>query len=221
MSQPRRRFLGLSRGVLIVAAVVVVAVAALGAIFVRSNANGSAGGGVGKYAYKVGQPGPGAQAPEIDLPSTAGGTFDLQAMRGKTVLLYFQEGLTCEPCWTQLKDIQAQQSRFQALGIDQIVSITSDPLSAIKQKVSDEGITIPVLSDENLQVSKLYNADKFTMMPAMMGMAARDGHSFVMVNKDGTIAWRADYGGAPNYTMYVPVPTLLAQIQQGMSGAPR
>jgi len=43
----------------------------------------------------------------------------------------------------------------------------------------------------------------------------RDGHSFILVGPDGTIRWRADYGGAPKYSMYVPVQRLLADLASG------
>ncbi len=46
----------------------------------------------------------------------------------------------------------------------------------------------------------------------MMG-DTRAGHSFVLVDGDGEIVWRADYGGAPDYTMYLPVDTILADLQ--------
>ena len=49
----------------------------------------------------------------------------------------------------------------------------------------------------------------------MMG-TSRDGHTFILVGPDGVIRWRADYGGPPNYTMYLPVDALLADIQQGL-----
>jgi len=194
------------------------AVLALGVIFYLNNAasgNNSAAGSnqAGKYAFQVGSPGPGQQAPALQLPSTAGGTFDLSAQHGKTVLLYFQEGLTCQPCWDQLKDIQTNISQFKALGIDQIVSITTDPLNSLQQKVSDEGITIPVLSDPQLAVSQAYTANGYGMMGN-----SRDGHTFIVVGSDGTIKWRADYGGAPNYTMYVPVSNLIADIRAGLKG---
>jgi hypothetical protein len=52
----------------------------------------------------------------------------------------------------------------------------------------------------------------------MMG-SSRDGHSFVLIGPDGRIRWRADYGGAPDYTMYVPVANLLADLRKG-SNAP-
>jgi len=200
----------------IVIAVVVLAIAALGVIYFVNNQGGSSAGTdqAGKYAFQAGNPGRGEQAPIINLPSTTGGTFDLSALRGKTVLLYFQEGLTCQPCWDQLKDIQSNSNQFHSLGIDTIVSITTDPLDALKQKVADEGITLPVLFDQGLTVSQAYNANSYGMMGN-----SRDGHSFIVVGPDGRIRWRADYGGAPNYTMYVPVSNLIADIRAGLNGS--
>jgi peroxiredoxin len=200
------------------------AIIVLGAIFAlnyqgrassgTSQGNASSGANqAGQYAFQVGQPGPGVQAPAIQLASTDGKIFDLAAMHGKTVLLYFQEGIDCQPCWDQMKDIQANWSSFQTLHIDQMVSITSDPLSALQQKVSDEGLTIPVLSDPNLAVSQTYAANQYGMMGT-----SRDGHTFILVGPDGRIVWRADYGGAPKYTMDVPVEALLADLRVGMQG---
>ena len=192
-----------------VGGIVVVGVAALMAIFYANNRGG--GGAAGQARFQVGKPGPGEVAPAFALASTAGGTLDLSSLRGKTVLLYFQEGVDCQPCWDQIKDIEKGWSGFQALGIDQIVSIAGDPLPALEQKVSDEGLSTPVLSDPTLSVSKAYDANSY----GMMGTSA-DGHSFLVVGPDRLIRFRADYGGAPNYTMYVKVATLLAQLQQGL-----
>lgn len=192
------------------------AIAALAAIFAATSLGGSAPAGGGSaasaasaYAYQVGQPGPGRVAPAIDLPSTSGGTFNLSAQRGKTVLLYFQEGLTCQPCWNQLMALDSHLPQLRALGISQLVSVTTDPLDALRSKVADEGITTPVLSDPNLAVSRAYNANQYGMMGT-----SYDGHSFIAVGPNGVIRWRADYGGAPNYTMYVPVPDLLAALHK-------
>src|SRR5260370_36908267 len=93
----KRRGLGIG---LWVAIIVGAAVLALGVIFYLNNAasgNNSAAGSnqPGKYAFQVGSPGPGHQAPRLQLPSTAGGTFDLSAQPGTTVLLYFQDVLRC------------------------------------------------------------------------------------------------------------------------------
>jgi len=176
---------------------------------------GGASHGSGAYPYAIGSPGPGKTAPPLRLPSTSGGTFDLASYRGKAqVLLYFQEGLTCEPCWTQLQAIQKDLAKFHALGIGPIVSITTDPINDIEQKVKDEGITIPVLSDVG---AKFSSTDAWgTNSYQMQMMGDRNGHTFILVGKDGRIRWRADYGGAPKYTMYVPDSTLLEQMREGM-----
>ena len=188
-------------------------VIALFVVFSGASSSSSGGSATGP-TFATGAPGAGAQAPALALASTAGGTFDLSAQRGKTVLLYFQEGVGCQPCWDQMRDIQGQMSSFKALGIDEMVSISSDDdISILKQKASDEGITIPVLSDPGLTVSHTYDAPSYGMM-----MGSKDGHTFVVVGPDGRIKWRADYGGAPDYTMYVKPSDLLAQMRSGMSG---
>lgn len=64
-------------------------------------------------------------------------------------------------------------------------------------------------------MSKTYDANSY----GMMGDSA-NGHSFIVVGPDGIIRWRADYGGAPDYTMFVPVPSLLADIEAGLAAAP-
>jgi len=178
------------------------------------SASAATGGGAGEYPYAVGNPASGEKAPQIMLPATDGGTFDLAAQRGKSTLLYFQEGLMCQPCWDQITDLEPRMGELRKLGVDQLVSITSDPVDAIEQKVVDEGIDIPVLSDEDLAVSRAYETNLYGMMGE-----AYNGHSFILVGPDGRIRWRADYGGDPNYFMYIPVPNLLADMREGMDAA--
>ena len=168
----------------------------------------------GKYSFEVGDPGPGQPAPPIRLMSTAGNAFDLAGFRGKTVLLYFQEGVTCQPCWDQARDIGLRLQDFRALGIDQVVTIATDPVDLMKQRASDTGLSMPVLSDPDLAVSKAYHTNDYGMMGK-----SRDGHTFVLVGADGRIKWRADYGGAPAYTMYLPVGNLLADLRRGLQKA--
>lgn len=205
-------------------ALVSIAVIALAVIFSFSNRKESSsptesgalsGTAVlpGQFAFQVGTPGPGQPAPPFQLASTNGSSFNLATLRGQTVLLYFQEGVMCQPCWDQLKDIEANFSQLQALGIDQVVSITTDPLNALQQKAELEGLSTPVLSDPTLAVSQAYTTNKYGMMGERY-----NGHSFLLVGPDGRIQWRADYGGAPNYTMYVPLPNLIADLRQGLQG---
>ena len=188
--------------------VAVVVVGAIVALVAFDNAGQPT---AGTAAYQVGTPGPGADAPPISLTATDGTQFELSAYRGKTVLLFFQEGIGCEPCWSQLKDIEANWAQFQAAGIDKVVTITGNSLQTLKQKSAAEGLTSPVLADPDLRVSRTYNANQY----GMMGSSA-DGHSFIVVGHDGKIRWRADYGGAPNYTMYVGISSLLNDMSPAL-----
>jgi peroxiredoxin Q/BCP len=214
----QRKYHGKSRGFrtgVKVAVFIGVALILLGIVYMFNTTSGSPAGSnlPGRYTFAVGSPGPGEQAPSIRLQSTDGRTFDLAALRGKTVLLFFQEGIACEPCWTQIRGIESHMQQFRALGIDTMVSITSDPLDTLKQKVADEGLSTPVLSDPGLAVSRTYYASQYGMMGG-----SSNGHTFIVVGPDGRIKWRADFGGAPNYTMYVPVSTLVTDLKEGLHG---
>ena len=188
-----------------IAAGIAAAVAGLAVIF--SNASHQ---GTSAYPYQIGSPGPRQGAPGFSLAASTGGTISLSQYRGKTVLLFFQEGLTCQPCWDQIADLQKHAAQLKATGISQVVSITGDPMGAITQKTHDMGLTIPVLSDPGLAVSQQYHANSYGMMGA-----GRDGHSFILVGPDGVIRWRADYGGAPKYIMFLPTTSLLADMKAG------
>ena len=201
-------------GVVVLLAIPVVAVGLYAITSLGKGGGGtSASHGSGAYPYVVGSPGPGNLAPPLALPSTTGKPFDLAAYRGKSqVLLYFQEGLSCQPCWDQIAAIEKDMAKFRALGIGQIVSITTDPLNLIAQKAEDDNLSIPVLSDSNFSVSDAYDARKYGMMGG-----ERDGHSFILVGKNGRIRWRADYGGPPKFTMFLPTDALLADLRKGIS----
>lgn len=167
------------------------------------------GGGSKAVGYDVGSPGPGQVAPDFTLSAADGAPFHLADLRGKQVLLYFHEGLGCTPCWQQIDAIQADLARFKALGIDEVVAISADPASAQAQRAKRTGITLPTLADPERSVSGAYGTLAYGMMNG-----ALPGHTFILVGVDGKIRWRADYGGPPNYTMYVADDTLIAELRR-------
>lgn len=160
--------------------------------------------------YAVGSPGPGAEAPGFSLPSTSGETVNLSDYRGESVLLYFHEGIGCQPCWDQIRDLEGAETQLKAAGIDRLLTITSGPVDLIGQKMSDDKLSAVALADTRLDISRTYETNQYGMMGD-----SRNGHSFILVGPDGDIDWRADYGGSPNYTMYVPVDTLLSDLESG------
>jgi peroxiredoxin len=186
--------------------VVVFAVVVLYLVYQSSQGKHDTAGGSG-FKHVAGAPGAGTAAPAFTLTSGTGGQVSLTDFRGRNVLLYFQEGLSCQPCWDQIKDLEQNNAALRAAGVDAVVSITTDPANLIGQKAADEKLTTPVLSDPSMQVSRAYDANSYGMMGDM-----RDGHSFILVGPDGTIRWRADYGGKPDYTMFLPTPKMLTDL---------
>jgi len=195
------------QGWIIGGAMVAVLVVSLYLVYQGSPGKHGATAGRSGFKHVAGQPGAGSAAPAFTLTSGTGGQVSLTAFRGRNVLLYFQEGLSCQPCWDQIKDLEQNQAALKTAGVDAVLSITTDPANLIDRKAADEKLTTPVLSDPSLQVSRAYNANQYGMMGKM-----RDGHSFILVGPDGTIRWRADYGGKPNYTMFLPTAKMLTDL---------
>lgn len=153
----------------------------------------------------------GALAPDFTLRDINGDTFSLSSYRGKAnVLLFFNEGLSCAPCLSQMTDLDQMNQQFTKLNIV-VVSITGDSLNLLSNWAQSSGPRYSkVLSDQSLAVSRAYDMlgpDK-SMMPG-----SAPGHSFVLVNKQGMIIWREDYGP---YDMSVPNNEIMAAVRQAL-----
>src|SRR3989338_295923 len=88
----------------------------------------------------------GTAAPDFTLPSTTGEEISLSDYRGKNnVLLYFQEGVMCPPCWTQMVDMESRIDEFNKKDI-RILTITTDRLYQSKNYAKQFGTNLPVLA---------------------------------------------------------------------------
>ncbi len=155
----------------------------------------------------------GQEAPQIRLDSVVNGTtFDLSSYQNKSdVLLFFNEGLSCNPCLRQMIDIDKAYSAFNQMGLT-VVSITADSPSSLSTWAHNSGISrMMVLSDSSLQVDKSYD----TLGPGTGSMheGMAPGHTFILVGKDGKVLWREDYGIS---TMYVPMSQLEAAVRSAI-----
>lgn len=134
----RRRSHG-TRNALVVIALLVVAVATIAYVLIRTNESGSP-------TLVAGE-----KAPEFVLTSVNGTSFNLNNYLGKSdVLLFFNEGLTCSPCLQQMVDIDRNYSAFSGMGIT-VVSITTNSMSDMRTWAQNNGITrMTVLPDPSL-----------------------------------------------------------------------
>jgi peroxiredoxin Q/BCP len=145
-----------------------VAVLVVVGLFAIYRANTGTATGTASDRYDVGSPGVGAVAPDFLLPNVtpaaaASGmpaTTRLNDYRGNTVLLYFHEGLGCQPCWDQIRDLQKDPAALAAMGADQLLTITTGPQDLVAQKMHDDGLTAPALADTDLRVSTQYQANR-------------------------------------------------------------
>jgi len=102
---------------------------------------------------------------------------------------------------------------FQALDVE-LVSIAFDDAATQKQAAETVGITeTPMLVDADHSVSEAYDVLQWAVG------TGEPGHTFVLVDGDGGIAWLRDYGAPENGgTMYVPTMELVVQIDEALNG---
>jgi peroxiredoxin len=141
-------------------------------------------------------------APDFTLKTTDGRDVNLSDFRGKkNVLLFFNEGYGCDPCWQQTAQLQRDQQAFADMGVE-VYAVMVDQPSLIKSEMPRWGLkTIPILVDQTTKVSKSYDA--------LGGMhASKPDHKFVLISRDGMILWAADYP-----SMWVDGDAVLKQVR--------
>lgn len=149
----------------------------------------------------------GSPAPDFSLPAVDGSTVKLSEQRAKgNVLLYFQEGIMCPPCWQQMRDLKRDADKLAALNTS-LLTITVDPLDQLKANVPREQVEgMTLLFDKDAKVAASYQALYVSMHPG-----SRPGHTFILVSTDGTVLWRRDF-----QEMYVSDPTILDPVAKAL-----
>jgi len=130
----------------------------------------------------------GSVAPDFRLTDTTGSTFTLSEYKGSSnVLLFFNEGLACSPCLQQMQSMDQLNQQFSGLNVV-VASITADDPSSLSNWARASGPTYGrVMTDQSLQVARAYDMLGYSMH------GTAPGHSFVLVNTSGIVAWREDY----------------------------
>jgi peroxiredoxin Q/BCP len=126
-------------------------------------------------------------------------------LRGRKTLLFFSEGVMCQACFVQIRDIEKVEDELGKRGID-LVSITPDPPDVLRQAIGQYGIRTPMIADDDRNMSAAFDTLGQGMHPDT------PGHAFVLLDERGSVAWHRDYWLAPDRTMYVDPERLLADI---------
>lgn len=100
---------------------------------------------------------PGQPAPSFTLPDQDGNTVSLADFAGQQVIVYFYPAASTPGCTTQACDFRDNLSAFQSEGYA-VVGISPDPQSKLATFRENEGLTFPLLSDEDHAVAEAYGA---------------------------------------------------------------
>lgn len=130
----------------------------------------------------------GDKAPQIDLPATPGGRFDLAAADGPVVVFFYPKDDT-PGCTVEAIDFSAHLQEFRDIGVS-LVGISPDPIAKHEKFTSKHNLTVPLASDEEKSVLQAYGVwvEKSMYGKTYMGVE----RSTFVIGSDGTIkkVWR-------------------------------
>ncbi len=127
----------------------------------------------------------GKSAPEFSLSDHNGKTYSLAELKGKKVVLFFNEGMMCYPaCWNQIASLGADE-RFK--GSDVVaLSVVVDTQSEWNEAVSEmpELAQATVVHDVGGGVSSRYGVLKTA---SSMHYGQLPGHSYIVIDETGVV----------------------------------
>lgn len=98
---------------------------------------------------------PGSRAPSFELPGTGGKVYRLSDYRGEGVILAFYPGDFTPVCTKQFCSYRDDGDRLEALGVP-MIGISPQPVDSHERFVTENGLTVPLLSDGGKSVAKAY-----------------------------------------------------------------
>jgi peroxiredoxin Q/BCP len=97
----------------------------------------------------------GDAAPEFTLPDADGRPVSLSSFRGGRTVVYFYPAAMTPGCTTQACDFRDSLSSLNAAGVH-VLGISPDPPAKLVQFRERDGLTFPLLSDEDHEVMAAY-----------------------------------------------------------------
>jgi peroxiredoxin Q/BCP len=184
-----------------IGAVGLIAVA-LVTVAVVGGGNGASQGADTMSASTARGPALGTIAPNFSLTNVITGKPVTRAsLAGHKTLLFFSEGVGCQPCIIQTADLEKSQA-FARTGM-RLVSVTTDPPTALAQAAGQYRIHTPMLADPTTSMSAAYGM----LGHGGMQHPTEDGHAFMLLDAKGRVLWHQ-----PCSQMYIDPSQLLADM---------
>ncbi|MEO5318341.1 thioredoxin-dependent thiol peroxidase [Arthrobacter sp. CC3] len=100
---------------------------------------------------------PGTPAPDFTLKDSAGKDVSLKDYRGRNTIVYFYPAASTPGCTKEACDFRDTLASLQREGYD-VVGVSPDPVGKLATFAEKEGLTFPLLSDEDHAVAEAYGA---------------------------------------------------------------
>jgi peroxiredoxin Q/BCP len=130
--------------------------------------------------YLIGRP-----APAFTLSDRQGNVYTLDKLKGKNVVLFFNEGLICYPaCWDEISAL-GRDSRFAANGAVVLSVVVDTP--EMWQQAIDRMPTLgqaKIVFDTGAKVSSEYD---MLNVRSSMHSGKLPGHTYVLIDKQGVV----------------------------------
>ena len=149
----------------------------------------------------------GQKAPDFTLDDTEGNEVSLGSLSSRDVVLFFTEGFMCNPCFTQLVALSADER----LNNNETVSFSvvigdQEKLHKILSNLPPL-LPLKVLFDTDGNVSRLYDTVNLT---SPMHKGLDNGHTYFVIDRQGVIRFAFDdpYMGVRNYLLATEIEKL-------------
>ncbi len=132
----------------------------------------------------------GKPAPDFTLEDYSGNKVTLSALKGKKVILFFNEGLMCYPaCWNQIAAFgRGDELSGKGVVVFNIVKENRNDWKDAVKKMPDLA-KATVLFDTTASVSSAYGV---LTLPSSMHKGQYPGHTYFIVGPDGVIKFAQD-----------------------------
>ncbi|MBI2443868.1 MAG: redoxin domain-containing protein [Candidatus Magasanikbacteria bacterium] len=127
----------------------------------------------------------GKPLPDFTLADRDGKIYNKETLRGKTAVLFFNEGLMCYPaCWQQIAGLAADPRLQRADAV--MLSVVIDPPGEWQRAINKmpELGKANVLFDANSTVSRQLG---MLTAPSSMHYGSFPGHTYLVIDKEGVI----------------------------------
>ncbi len=159
---------------------------------------------------KIGEP-----APDFSLKyKNDDGLHDvsLRSYRGKNVVLLFVPLAYTGVCTDELCTVSQGLESYHSFGAE-VLGISVDSPFVLEAWAQDNGISIPLLSDFNREVSRAYGCLYDNFLPEVLGYHGVAKRSAFIVDANGILRWAnvlEDAGDLPDFTA-------IRQVLQGLA----